>query len=224
MPSARSFAPEATILLAILLLGAVSQRPTVAQFDEITVHRINVIDSTGRTRVLLAGGYPPRRESLAGLLFINEDGQEAGGLVYAGTRNADGEVEAGGILTFDQYRNDQVVALEYSQSGGRKREGLTIQDRPDTLSDRVKEFYRSFEQAPTQEARDSIRAYYLSRIPRAEFSARRLFAGRDDSRASVVTLADPSGRPRLRLEVDSLGQASIAFLDEEGNTVRTIRP
>lgn len=131
--------PGSTALLLSLLISAFAFQDRTGRFDEITVNRINVVDSAGRTRVVLAGGFPPRREALAGVLFVNEDGAEAGGLVYQGTRDANGRIQAGAVLTFDQYRNDQIVALEYQHDGDRKRQGLTIQERPDTLSDLVKE-------------------------------------------------------------------------------------
>ncbi len=217
-------AAVSTPLLIMLSVAAFSGRPTSNQFEEITVGKITVVDSTGRARVILAGGFPPRRAELAGLLFINEDGHEAGGLVYRGTRDTTGEIHAGAILTFDQYRNDQIVALQYDHSGSRKRQGLTIQERPDTLSDILKEAYRAIETAPTAELRDSLTRHYMARIPPEDLPARRLFLGRDFARASVVTLSDPAGRPRLRMEVDSLGTASIAFLDESGRVVRVISP
>jgi hypothetical protein len=40
--------------------------------------------------------------------------------------------------------------------------------------------------------------------------------GRDPSRSAVIDLADPLGRPRLRLRVDSLGMPSLEFLDANG--------
>jgi hypothetical protein len=220
----RLYAVASTALLVGLVVSAFSHQQSGEVFDEITVSRINVVDSAGRTRVILAGGYPPRRASLAGLLFINEDGHEAGGLVYTGTRNEDGEIDAGAILTFDQYGNDQIVALQYDHSGSRKRQGLTIQERPDTLSDLLKEAYRAIETAPSAPVRDSLLRHYQARIPRQDIVSRRLFVGRNYSRASVVTLSDPSGRPRLTLQVDSLGQPSITFLDEAGEPTRTITP
>jgi len=211
------------ILITILFAGFQSAKePT--RFDEITVGRINIVDSLDRTRVIIAGGFPPRRSELAGLLFINEDGREAGGYVYSGTRDKDGQIQAGATLTFDQYRNDQIVALSYDHSGDRKRQGLTIQDRPDTLSSLVKEAYRAIEGAPTAAIRDSVTKYYLSIIPRRDFVSPRLFVGRDFAQSSLVTLSDPAGRPRLRLQVDSLGQPSIAFLDTTGRVVRELTP
>ena len=218
------YATIATGILILISLTAFQSADQPTRFDEITVGRINVVDSLGRTRVIIAGGLPPRRSELAGLLFINQDGNEAGGYVYSGTRDEGGAIRAGAVLTFDQYRNDQILALSYDQSGDRKRQGLTIQERPDTLSTIVKEFYRAVEGASTPAMRESLMTHYLSIIPRQDIVSPRLFVGRDYSRASLVTLSDPVGRPRLRLQVDSLGEASIAFLDTTGRVVRTITP
>ena len=220
----RLYTVGSTVLLILFSVAAFTQNRPQDLFEEITVKRINVVDEDGNTRVILAGGFPPRRAALAGLLFINEDGIEAGGLVYQGTRDSLGNIQAGAILTFDQYQNDQIVALEYGQSGARKRQGLTIQERPDTLTDRVKDFYQAFETAETDEARDSLRRHVLPQIPRRELSSRRLFAGRSLAGEALVTLADLDGKTRLRLEVDSLGQASITFLDADGQEVRRITP
>lgn len=224
MTFSRLYTVGSTVLLLLFTVAAFTQSRPQDLFEEITVKRINVVDEDGNTRVILAGGFPPRRATLAGLLFINEDGNEAGGLVYQGTLDSLGNIQAGAILTFDQYQNDQIVALEYGQSGTQKRQGLTIQERPDTLTDRVKDFYRAFEAAETAEARDSLRRNVLPQIPRREFASRRLFAGRSLAGAALVTLADLDGTTRLRLEVDSLGQASITFFDAEGQEVRRITP
>ena len=224
MPPLKAYAAATGALLLLIAVTAFTAGKRTAEFDEITVHKINVVDSEGRTRVLLAGGYPPRRADLAGLIFVNQDGVEAGGLVYTGIRDTADGVQAGAILTFDQFDNDQIVALSYDQDGGRKRHGLTIQDRPDTLSDRVKAAYRAVDGASSPEERDSLVSYHVSRIPQREFVSRRLFIGRSWNRASLVTLSDPDGNPRLRMEVDSLGAASITFLDEEGEVVRRISP
>lgn len=217
-------ATVSTALLILLSAAAFTGRQASNRFDEITVGTVNVVDSSGRTRVILSGGFPPRRADLAGLLFINEDGHEAGGLVYRGTRDENGQIQAGAILTFDQYQNDQIVALQYDHTGSRKRQGFTIQERPDTLSDLLKEAYRAIETASSAAERDSLRRYYMGVIPREDLPARRLFLGRDYSKASVVTLSDLAGRPRLRLEVDSLGQATIAFLNADGDVTKVIAP
>jgi len=210
--------------LAVVAFSAFGLQTTSQSFDEITVRQITLVDSSGNARVMLAGGFPPRRPDLAGLLFFNQDGGEAGGLVYRGTKRADGTIDAGGILTFDQYQNDQIVAIEYSHQGAWKRNGITIQDRPDSLSPLVLEMYGAIEGAKTSAERDSLIAYYRSVISPREVVSRRLFAGRDPKGASVVSLSDADGRKRLELSVDEEGEARIVFLDTEGKVVREIAP
>lgn len=216
--------PAVTAVCALLGLTAFTAGRRTAVFDEITVQRINVVDSAGNERVILASGFGERRPDLGGLLFINQDGIEAGGLVYTGTRDSTGAIRAGAILTFDQYQNDQTMAIQYSHDGDRKWQGMTFQDRPDTLSDLVAEFYRVMQAAPDGATRDSLRKVYLPRIRPRDLVAKRLFVGRDRAASSVVTLSDPDGKPRLTLSVDSLGQARIAFLDASGTVTKTITP
>jgi hypothetical protein len=49
--------------------------------------------------------------------------------------------------------------------------------------------------------------------------AQRVYVGRTPERAAVVNLSDPQGRTRIRMMVDSVGTASLEFLDEEGEVV-----
>jgi hypothetical protein len=216
------YAIGTTALLAITALTAFRPSARTIRLDELTVSRIKVVDSTGRVRVELAGSFPPRRTELAGLLFHNQDGGEAGGLVYRGQRNADGRVTAGGTLTMDQYNEDQVVVLQYTQNGLRKQQGLVVSDRPDTLGPALRNLYRVLDTFPQSPRRDSVQRALLAQVPVEQLPARRVFVGRDTSRAAVLSLADRRGTPRLRLMVDSLGRASIVFLDLEGRATRTI--
>jgi hypothetical protein len=217
------FPALALTALVGVAVGGVGAQASRLEVDEITVRRIRVIDSEGRERVTIAGEVP-RRAKLAGLLFHNEDGTEAGGLVYYGRRDKDGKVEAGGLLTFDQFGDDQIMRLEYEQLGHEKSNGVVFAERPDEMSDRVRAFYRAFEGAPSDEERERLRREVLPTIPPAEFGARRLFVGRNVEGASLVSLHDPSGRPRLVLEVNEDGTPSITFLDPSGAGIKKIEP
>jgi hypothetical protein len=55
-----------------------------------------------------------------------------------------------------------------------------------------------------------------------QIAARRVFIGRDVNKAAIIDLSDRKGTPRLRLIVDSLGDAKIHFLDTNGYVVYTI--
>lgn len=211
-----------TLLLGVLSLAAFKRSGESMRLDELTVRRINVVDSTGQVRVILTGSYPPRRPEIAGLLFVNNDGGEAGGLIYSGHKQANGQVTAGAILTMDQYNNDQVVALEYNQDGSSKREGLTIQDRPDSLGPEISTLYRVLDKMPRGAKWDSTYRVLIAKVPAEQRRARRVFVGRDTNKAAVLNLSDRTGVPRLRLAVDSLGKASISFLNSQGQITRTI--
>lgn len=208
-------------ILALLLMGADGPSES-AVFDRITVRHIDVVDSEGRVRVQLAGEYGPRRKDLAGLLFHNEDGHEAGGLVYTGRTDETGKVQAGAILTFDQYGEDQIMAIRYSQDGDVKENGMTLTDRPNEMGENMAKFYRAFAEAKTDEARRKLREEMLPTIPREELPAKRLFIGRTARNSSTINLYDPLGRVRLRLEVGDDGTPHIAFFDEQGESVKRI--
>lgn len=211
-----------TLALIVLLLSGYAPRQDRLRVEEITVERINVVDSAGRTRVLIAGGFPPRRTELAGILFINQDGIEAGGLVYTGEEK-DGKVTAAGLLTFDQYRDDQILALRYVDTDGRRHQGLVVMERPDSLHPEVRRAYGVLDTLTDAGVRDSILGDLRRRLP-GEMAARRLYLGRDAGKSAILTLADRAGNARLRIAVDSTGAAAIDFLDEDGGVVRRIAP
>jgi hypothetical protein len=128
------------ILGGVVLLGAAS--PRHARFDEIDVQRINVIEPDGTLRLVISdrtrlpgvyvhGKETPAARPYAGLIFLNDEGSENGGLIFAGHKNAKGEVaDAGGSLTFDRYGASQEVQLMGVYDHEMRRAGLTIRDSP----------------------------------------------------------------------------------------------
>ena len=240
-----------TLLSTVLLLTAFAQRGGQQVAEVITVNGIRFVDSAGveraRVGVQSERGSAPGllfydttgkgrvrigaaigKGTFAGLVFYNEDQTEAGVVMHNGRRDPDGRIRAASVITMDQFKSDEVVRLAYSQQGDQKREALIITDRPDELSARAQglldELARSLQSARTPAEAQALREEFAAKVPARESAARRLFAGRDVDGASQVTLSDPDGRPRLRLRVDSLGLASIAFLDTAGRVVRILTP
>ncbi|MGY0558438.1 MULTISPECIES: hypothetical protein [unclassified Lysobacter] len=214
---------------AIVLSGATSIRSE--KFDVIDVQRINVREPDGTLRMTISNmdrfpglfidgkQYPHERE-VAGMLFFNDEGTENGGLVFAGSKDADGEVSHGVHLSMDQYEQDQVVTLNNIESGGRRRSGLTVSDRPDRpLLQDIKA--RAMLDAMPEAEREA-----LMNERRADnyYGANRLFAGRNGDQESVLNLMDASGNTRLRLKVAPNGGASIEFLDAEGKVTGSVTP
>lgn len=231
-----------TNIVAITLLLVVSasafwraQAPT--KFDEIDVHRINVREPDGKLRLTISnhallpevvvGGksYPLRGGTgvgSAGLIFFNDEGNEDGGLVWQGHKRDDG-YQASAALTFDQYNQDETVSLEYQDVNRRRHAGLTVADRSDEpiqiFADSVMAI-RAIRD--TAEQRRRMEQFRQSVAARGGMAATRLFAGKQPDKSATVVLSDPSGRPRLRLVVDSTGAPRIDFLDDGGQVTRTL--
>jgi hypothetical protein len=212
-----------TTLLGIVSLAAFKRSGEKLNVDEITAKRISLLDSAGHVRITIEGSLPGRRSALSGLLFHHSNGTEAGGLVYRGDRT-NGEVSAGAALTMDQYDDDQIVSLQYNQQGTTRSQGLTFVDRPDSLGPVVLGYYRTLDRMSEGPVRDSVLREMRAKAPPGQLAVRRLFVGRDTSKAATLSLSDRSGTPRLRLMVDSSGNAAIVFLDRTGKAVRTITP
>jgi hypothetical protein len=215
-----------TTLLALLTLwhSVHNTGPSLTAFDQIDVHRINIREPDGTLRMTIsnsasAPGSPWRGKEIerpdrkvAGILFMNDEGTENGGLIFGGSKK-DGKVSGFGHLSFDQYEQDQVISLDQGEEDGRRKATLTFNDMPDTpirwdLDDKTPAGRAEIERLAKEGA----------------FGHRRVSIGKGGNRESAVVLSDAQGRDRLILKVTAEGAASIEFLDETGKVVRTFTP
>jgi hypothetical protein len=114
-----------TATLAVVLLSgfdtAGKQFPESLRLRELTVQRINVVEPDGTLRMVMSnkarmpGIYingverlPGHHSSTAGMLFLNDEATETGGLIFSGFKDAEGNERSTGHLSFDRYRQDQV--------------------------------------------------------------------------------------------------------------------
>jgi hypothetical protein len=211
--------------LGYVALGEAAAERRVTDFDEINVHRINIIEPDGKPRVIIAnrarmaglywGGKEyqhPTRDS-AGFLFFNDDGDEVGGMTFSNRRKGNDYGASSGLL-FDQYKQDQTLGLMYDEENGKRQAGLRVWDRPDQSMQPAIELSDALAKAKTEQERASVHARLDALVkswgphPVAE----RFFAGK--------TLDDKQGRARLVLKVDGAGNASIEVLDESGAVTR----
>ena len=222
--------------LTVLVIAATDR---TASFQEIEAQRIDIVGPDGRLALAIAGAgglpgpmmsgrqFPQEvsggRTRAAGMIFFNDQGDEVGGLTYQGEPTGDG-YSAVGHLSFDQWKQDQVVALQYQDDGTRRSAGLNIWDRSTTLDImRLLELAEGRVAATSEEARDSIRREMQALAAEGEPGAHRVFLGSAD-RAATLLLRDTEGRPRLRIAVDSADVARIEFLDESGAVIHTLPP
>ncbi|SEJ00844.1 hypothetical protein [Frateuria terrea] len=218
-----------TLAVATALLTGFARVPGNATFDSIDVQRIRVVAPDGTVRMVIANHermpgivvrgkdypHPNRaRSDLAGILFYDAEGTESGGLTFGGQRGADGKPERAGHLSFDQYDQDEMMALNAVQDGDQRHTGLLIKDEPDWPLERLIVHMKARKDEPASaQARDAA-AFLREHGP---MHVGRAWLGRNDDASSSMELKDPVGRPRLIARVAADGTPSLLFLDEAGH-------
>ena len=173
---------------------------------ELTAERIRIVDADGGLRLVIAAhtdevyvrgrvvNHAGRRQ--AGLIFVNDDGTECGGLIWDGSSTS-----TGGQFSLDSFEQDQAVTIGHGDEGGVRRSAIQFTDRPRwSLVDQVLGTAAGVE------------------VGQPDAASRMRLAKEADGSVGL-TLFDQEGRPRLQLQVDADGEPSIALLDAEGGLV-----
>lgn len=216
----------ALALVSTVATAAFQSKEANGRFAELTVERLNVVEPDGQLVLtiantarlpdpLVAGKTVDTARTGPGIIFFDGKGWEVGGLTYSTRETEGGGYRAGGHFAFDQFRNDQVVYLNYSDDGKRKNAGLYVVDRARTP--RIDELLalRAQAQQASPEERKAIEEKMRAT------SAQRIFVGSDEETA-MVRLRDRAGRDRIRLSVNPQGVAQLEFLDETGKVVEKL--
>jgi hypothetical protein len=207
----------------------------LVDFDRIRAHRIDLVEPDGTVRLILSNraDYPgsffhgkeiprPDRNDSAGLLFINDEGTEDGGLIFGG-KLVDGKPLSFGHLSFDQYDQDQTLSLGSSLEDGKKVAAFTLNDMPDfALSPAVIDEVEKVKALPHGPARAAAWAALQKKY--TSFGRQRASLARGPDGSVGLTLNDPEGRPRLRFRVAADGVPAIEFLNSQGKIERTLTP
>lgn len=213
-----------TALVVAMLVGF--SRPTE---PVLIAERLNIVDANGAPVLVLSnaarlpggtfGGkeYPQSftgRGKSAGMIFFNEAGDEVGGLIFEGAAR-DSSYRAFGHLSFDQWKQNQVVAVQYSDDGSSRSAGLRVWDRPTDapLEEQFSLAERMLETAPgaVRDSLDTERRRVRDRVS----GTQRVFLG-SRNRDALLELRDQSGLVRAALSVDSAGTAHLVFFDSQG--------
>jgi hypothetical protein len=224
----KGYAVVVTALLGTLSIAAFRQSSQKTRFTEIDVERINIVEPDGKLRMVISNrprsigpiykgkpfGYPGGTRP--GMIFFNDEGTENGGLTFTGRTREDGTYSSSVGMSFDQFNQDETLTLRYTDENGRKASAITIAERaPVDIYDLILE-RDSLNKLPDGPEKTAALARWAAPRNGVPLAAPRVYLGRDRSRAAVLNLYDPSGKPRLRLRVDSLGAGSLEFLDEQG--------
>ncbi|HEY9256882.1 hypothetical protein [Chitinophaga sp.] len=221
------YALTLTIIFALFLFMSFRPDITHQKFQEIDVERINVVEKDGTLKMVISnkarqhpgmsdGKDLSKRDRSPGIIFFNGVGDECGGLIYEADKQS-----AGMVYSVDQYKNDQVMQLQYSQntSGDKKDRsyGLKIWDQSDDfpLSAQIKVF-------------DSLaalknEAVYEKEVQRMSdaglLNKERLFIGKTKKGEVGLFIRDEKGKTRIKLYVDKNNKTVIEMLDENGQPV-----
>lgn len=195
------------------------------KMNELTVKRINVTDEEGNLRMVISnesrqhpgiinGKELPERERPSGIIFFNSSGDECGGLIYDGN-----EQSAGLVLSVDQFRDDQIMQLQYIENREQKRRkyGLQIWDYPKegSFSERNERFHKPENLKTPEEQQAAISKMKLDSL----LSEERLFIGKNFSKEVGLFISDQQGNPRIKIYIDEKNNPKIEFLDEKGNAI-----
>ena len=225
-----------TLTFAVfVLIGARKPAPN-ASFDQITVHRINIIEPDGTMRMVISDKaefpgsyylgkeYPRTDRDVTGMLFNDEEGTENGGLIFGGKKDKDGITHSWGHLSFDEYQRDQTMVLESNSDGGNRSSYYAINDddTPWTLTPEVSAEFQRVKAMPHGPERatawKAVRAKYPGGI------INRGFFGRDRDKSISLVLKDQQGNPRLEARVAPDGTPVLEFLDANGKVIRSVGP
>ena len=229
----RIFAYGSTSLLCVLALTAFARTYQKQKFEEIDVERINVVEKDGKLRLVISNrdrspgpifkGKPFGYEggSRPGMIFFNDEGTENGGMTFTGRQGADGKYRATSHFSFDQFNQDQILYFQYVDENGQWKTGMTIADRTTVPITELVALRDSISQMPEGPAKTAATKRFMEPRPGEPIVAQRVYIGRDPAKSALVLLSDRLGKPRIRLAVDSLGRASLDFLDAAGKVTRS---
>ena len=207
------------------------------KFTEIDAERLNIIGTNGKPVLVLSNKrlipgpsmngktypkeYADGRELFSGMIFFNEDGDEVGGLIYTGIKKDSGYY-AMEHLSFDQWKQNQVVALQYIDNSKTRRAGLRVWDRPGVPLDQIFDRFKARNEVPkNSRAYDSIVNEIKASAARGDNGIERMFIGSQDEVAQIQ-LRDKQGKVKVKLYVDASGNPKLEFYNDKGEVINSL--
>ncbi len=231
----KAYALVSMLLFAVLIFVAAKGKEQPTKFDQIEVHRINVVEPDGTLRLvisdnaesqgpILGGLHMKTRDGKrgAGLIFFNDKGDECGGMTWSG-KSKDGKAQADGGLMFDQYNQDQTVGINYSQEGDQRASGFHVWNRSLTpIGDFARQVNVVEEMKDGPEKTEAMKKLREQAVANGMGGQERVFVGRTAKNEAVVSLKDSNGKPRILLSVDAQNVPHIQMLDENGKVTYSL--
>jgi hypothetical protein len=213
-----------TVAFAVTLLcGFAAGRNQT--FDVLTVHRIDFVEPDGTPRLIISNReqfpgafmrkkeYPrPDRRDAAGMIFVNDEGSEMGGLIFGGLKDKDGKIQNHGHLSFDQYEQDQIFAIDSGREDQEKFSAIRIGERGDYPIQEAYDESLRIDKMPKDQQDAEWKKFFSTHTG----DANRIYLGRSPDKSASLRLKDADGHERLVMRVDAKGDPVIQFLDATG--------
>ena len=214
-----------TAVFAVTVLSGAVDAPKKFSVEQLDVQRINVREPDGTLRLVISNTgkapgiyiknkeYPHPSRKSAGMIFLNDEGTENGGLIFGGEKSADGTKQTYGHLSFDAYEQDQIMTLDASQDGEARSSRITLIDQPPFPILELIQLLDQIKNLPPDEQAKRIEAFYAAHggTPKT-----RLTMGRGQDGTVGLGINDAQGRPRIVLMVAGDGKPMVRTLDEHG--------
>jgi len=223
------YAAVITVIVLVFIVFVLRLMSNQSHFKQITAERIDIVEPDGKIRMAISnresqhpgtidGKVLPKRDRPAGMIFFNDDGNECGGLVYDGDKKS-----ASMTYSIDQYKNDQIMQLQYSQENNgaqlQRSYGLKLWDKYDNFpSLKVVAYIDSLNKLnDTAAYKAGIEALNAS----GRVTKERLFVGKNPDGDVGLFLRDANGKPKLRIYINKQNQPVIETLDDKGTVIKS---
>jgi len=215
--------------VAIVVFDAMALRN--GTFGTISARRINIVEPDGTVRLTISSRsdfpgawnrgreYPrPDRREAAGMLFMSEEGTEQGGLIWGAGQLPDGSIQNHVHLSFDQYEENQVFAIDAGQEGKDKFSRITMVDQGTYAIDEKRKANEAIEKLPSNEQDAAWEKFFATH----RSDVKRIELGRSPDGSVGLELRDSNGKVRMLLSVRPNGEPVLRFLSENGKVVREL--
>jgi len=200
---------------------------------ELVLEKLTIVESDGTRSLIIAnseklpgsiiGEHRGDSRGAPGMLFYNHKGNETGGLIFDSFKE-DSTYYNYQHLSFDQFDNDQVIALTNNESNGFHRKGLMINQLP--YDKNLYDFFRSVDSIllanPNLTREQARRKMVGINYSKGRGMIQRLFVGSENGK-SKIQMNDTKGTVRIEMGIDPTTEKGfIVFYNSEGNEVNRI--
>ncbi len=187
---------------------------------ELNVEKLNICEKDGTVKMTLFNSdnipslimdnedlLPGHREKdgISGAMFYNNHGDECGGLIYASSVNEDGVVEMGMSLTFDKWKQDQLLQLHLQKQGEKEQYGFSIYDRPNIHVKESLEIMKQYHKEENIKEKNKLAKQLM------KDNHKRIFVGHDYDGQTKISMFNNEGQEKLKLYIDDEGEPQLSI-------------